>query len=128
MNDINAKFYDSIEIDTGENIPFNMANWPVYPDGKPVEKSNCQWNGSFVVVDIPSEKVKKYRKKQFKKLNGYISQNICYVKTSINFGQIITQFNNGITATYSTNLEVDLAVNAILVFCFDEFDFNGGSF
>ena len=50
MNDINLKLFNSIEIDTGETVPFNMANWPIDENGNPVSKHGVLWDGSKVIL------------------------------------------------------------------------------
>ena len=43
MLNITAKQFNSIEIEAGETIPFNMANWPTDENGNPISKQLCQW-------------------------------------------------------------------------------------
>lgn len=126
MNIIKKRF-NSIVIEDGSEILFDMSKWPVMENGNPYSKEEVEWNGSIVIITSPSNKINKYKKKQFKKLNNYISQNICYIKSGTNFGQVLSQFNSGLSATYTTNMEIDIAINNILVNLFDTFDFNGGS-
>ena len=40
MQNINSKFHSSIMLETGEEVPFDMANWPVDENSTPILKKN----------------------------------------------------------------------------------------
>ena len=55
MNSINAKQFNSIVIDTGEEIPFNLSQWPEKSPGQPHRKSEVLWDGSKVVLKTQAQ-------------------------------------------------------------------------
>ena len=57
MKNINSKFFDSIEIETGETIPFDMANWPTDENGNPVSKQLCQWDEINEMVILKTQSI-----------------------------------------------------------------------
>ena len=71
MEKINSKFFNSIELETGQKIPYNMALWPADENGNPISKQNCKWNGSSVVALTNTELLAKYKILKFKQLKEY---------------------------------------------------------
>ena len=55
MQEIIKQRFDSIEIETGETVPFNMASWPIDENGNPVSKHGVLWDGSKVVLKTQAQ-------------------------------------------------------------------------
>ena len=114
MNNINLKFFDSIEIETGDKIKFNMSLWPKSSTGKPYNKSECYWNGNSVVVKTTQQLVDMYKGKRFNQTNDYVISKLCYVKKIKKFEDITTLFDTKKSQTFTSTLQVDTACNEII--------------
>jgi len=114
MSSIIVKTHNSITIDTGQNIEYNMANWPVGGNEIPMEKSQCYWNGSSVVLKTNTQVIGEYKEKKFKETNDYVISKLCYVKKIKKFEDITTLFDTKKNQTYITKEQVDTACNEII--------------
>ena len=55
MQNINFKFFNSIEIETSEEIQFDMTLWPIDENGNPISKRLCQWDEANQIVILKGE-------------------------------------------------------------------------
>ena len=55
MKNINSKFYNSIELDTGEIILFDMSQWPTDENGNLVSKCLCGYDMEKNIVVLKSQ-------------------------------------------------------------------------
>ena len=55
MENINSKFVNSIELETGKTIPFDMSQWPTDENNNPVSKQLCVWDEVDEIVVLKSQ-------------------------------------------------------------------------
>ena len=55
MFKIKSNFYNSMELENEEVIPFDMSNWPVDEKGNPVSKQLCVWDEVDEIVVLKSQ-------------------------------------------------------------------------
>ena len=114
MNSINLKEWNSIVIDTGERILFDMGIWPSNTNGNPISKHDCQWNGSTVVALTNAELLEKYKILKFKQLKEYFRDEWPYSTQTV---QAIKDKMTEIKAsagTLNTKVKVDNAYDAAI--------------
>lgn len=114
MINILAARHSSILLDTGEEIEYNMANWPVDTNGKHYLKGYCKYENNSVIKKTNSEILNEYKLKKLDDLK-------CIIKSSWPLStktpdQIRSQFQTLKTqsTSWTTTAQVDDAYNTAI--------------
>lgn len=71
MNIISKKLA-SVVIENGQEVSFNLANWPEKSPGQPYRKSECLWDGSKVVLKTQAQLESDAAPNELEKLDKYM--------------------------------------------------------
>ena len=113
MSKIISKGINYLIIDTGQEIPYSMSQWPESSPGQPYRKSEVYWTGSAVALKTTAMQVAEYKTKKFKELNDKIILKLMYVKKLKKFDNTRDLFIDEYKKTQASIAEVDASIALI---------------